>query len=160
LIWRALLFVGALAAAGAAVSNDSPTVIRSEQADFRVETVATGLKIPWALAFLPDGDAVQLGRQVPGIIRARYRNGYKSQELLTANSIEKYRIKLGDIGHVFLSGHKIRIDISSSASPKYNVNPNTGKPISTDTSAMRRAQQTIYYGKEYPSALVISVRAN
>ena len=87
-------------------------------------------------------------------------NGYKSQELLTPNSIEKYRIKLADIGHVFLPGHKIRIDISSRASPKYNVNRNTGKPISTDTSAMRRAQPTIYYRKEYPSALVISVRAN
>lgn len=30
----------------------------SSQADFRLETIATGLEHPWALAFLPDGDTL------------------------------------------------------------------------------------------------------
>ena len=51
------------------------------------------------------------------------------------------RIELFDIGHRFPSGHRIRLEISSSGSPFVDPNPNTGLPIATDTT-WRVARQT------------------
>ena len=49
-----------MALSSAAFAQD---VIETEQADFRVETVATGLEFPWSMAFLPDGDMLVTERE-------------------------------------------------------------------------------------------------
>lgn len=46
---------------GPAMAQDM--IHETEQADFRVETVATGLEFPWSLAFLPDGDMLVTERE-------------------------------------------------------------------------------------------------
>jgi putative CocE/NonD family hydrolase len=56
----------------------------------------------------PDGRAVKLANKAAGVIRARFRNGYASEELITPGKAEEYTIELGDIGHSFLEGHRIR----------------------------------------------------
>lgn len=106
----------------------------------------------------PDGRAVVLGPRVVGIIRARYRNGLDVTELLTPGKVELYRIELGHIAHSFEPGHRIRVEISSSAAPMYNPNQNTGNPVATDTQ-WRTAHQTIYHDALRPSALVLPVVA-
>jgi putative CocE/NonD family hydrolase len=108
----------------------------------------------------PDGKALELGPKPVGIIRARYRNGPESPEaLLKPGEIVKYRIDLGAIGHAFLPGHRIRIEVSSSAYPMFNPNQNTGNPIATDTE-WRNASQTIFHDASKPSALVLPVVTN
>ncbi len=107
----------------------------------------------------PDGRAVVLGARVVGIIRARYRNGLDKTELLTPGKVEKYHIDLGHIAHSFEPGHRIRVEISSSAAPRYNPNQNTGNPVATDVE-WRTARQTIYHDVSRPSALIIPVLAN
>lgn len=102
----------------------------------------------------PDGRSVVLGSKVVGVMRARYRNGMNREELLTPGKVEKYIINLGHIGHSFMPGHRIRVEISSSAAPFYNPNQNTGNPVATDTE-WKTARQTIYHGNKYPSALVL-----
>jgi hypothetical protein len=104
----------------------------------------------------PDGTAVRLGSPNAGIIRARYRDGFGPGKLLTPGKIEKYRISLADIGHTFLPGHRLRLEISSSAYPLINPNQNTGNPIATDTE-WRVAKQTIYHDADHPSALILPV---
>jgi putative CocE/NonD family hydrolase len=104
----------------------------------------------------PDGRAVVLGQRVVGIIRARYRNGLDKTELLTPGKVERYQIDLGHIGHAFEPGHRIRVEISSSAAPMYNPNQNTGNPVATDTE-WRAAHQTIYHDAHRASALVLPV---
>ncbi len=104
----------------------------------------------------PDERAVVLGARVVGIIRARYRHGLDTTELLTPGKVERYHIDLGHIGHSFEPGHRIRLEISSSAAPSFNPNQNTGNPIATDTE-WRSAQQTIHHDERYPSALVLTV---
>ncbi len=104
----------------------------------------------------PDGRAVKLGQIKSGVIRARYRNGFGTEELLTPGKVEKYRISLADIGHTFLAGHRVRVEISSSAYPQVNPNQNTGNPIATDTE-WRVAQQTVYHDDDHPSALILPV---
>jgi hypothetical protein len=104
----------------------------------------------------PDGRAIRLGPPAGGILRARYRNGFDEEVLLTPGKVEKFVIDLEEFGHRFLPGHRIRIEISSSAHPQYTVNQNTGNPVATDTE-WKTAHQSIYHSKEYPSALVLSV---
>lgn len=104
----------------------------------------------------PDERAVVLGARVVGIIRARYRHGLERTELLTPGKVEKYHIDLGHIAHSFEPGHRIRVEISSSAAPTYNPNQNTGNPVATDTE-WRTARQALYHDSMRPSALVLPV---
>jgi putative CocE/NonD family hydrolase len=106
----------------------------------------------------PDGRAVRLGPVNTGIIRARFRNGFGTEQLLTPGKVEKYRIPLADIGHTFLPGHRVRLEISSSAYPQVLPNQNTGNPIATDTD-WRIARQTIHHDSGYPSAVILPVFA-
>jgi len=104
----------------------------------------------------PDGRAVALGIGPGGIIRARYRHGLDHTELVTPGKVEKYTIDLAHIGHAFLPGHRIRLEISSSSYPAYNPNQNTGNPVATDTE-WRTAQQAIHHDRRYPSRLILPV---
>jgi putative CocE/NonD family hydrolase len=104
----------------------------------------------------PDGKAVNLGPEGMGIRRARYRNGYAKEELLTPDKPEKFPIELFDIGHTFLPGHRIRVEISSSASPLFNPNQNTGNPVATDTE-WKSANQTVFHEKDLPSHILLPV---
>jgi putative CocE/NonD family hydrolase len=82
----------------------------------------------------PDGAAVLLGPVATGVIRARYRNGPGRLESLVPGKATPVRIELADVGHSFLAGHRIRVEVSSSAFPFISANPNTGRPIATDTT--------------------------
>ena len=103
----------------------------------------------------PDGRALRLGAP-GGALRARYRNGFDKERLLTPGKVEKFTIDLEELGHRFLPGHRIRIEVTSSSFPYYAPNQNTGNPVATDIH-WNTAHQTIYHNMEYPSALVLSV---
>lgn len=104
----------------------------------------------------PDGRAVLLGPVPAGVIRARYRNGYQRTELLVPGQPARVRIELFDVGHSFLPGHRIRLEISSSAFPYIDANPNTGRPIATET-ASQVARQTVFHDAGRPSRLLLPV---
>jgi len=104
----------------------------------------------------PDGRTPKLGSKTVGVRRARYRHGYDREEPVTPGAVETYRIELFDLGHVFLAGHRIRIDLSSSASPAVAPNANTGNPIATDTTSVV-AHQTIHHDREHPSFVLLPV---
>ena len=57
----------------------APEIIKSNKANFRVETVASGLVNPWALAFLPEGRLLVTER--PGRMRIIARDGKLSEPL-------------------------------------------------------------------------------
>ncbi len=101
----------------------------------------------------PNGYA-QLLRE--GIVRGRYRNSFKKQELLAPGEIYKYTIDLWSVSHVFLPGHKIQVEISSSNFPKYDRNPNTGAKFGED-ARLEKANQTIYHGRDHPSHISLPV---
>ena len=64
-----------------------------------------------------------------GIIRARYRNGRERGEPMEQDDIYAFTIDLQATGNLFKRGHRIRVDISSSNFPRFDVNPNTGGPL-------------------------------
>jgi putative CocE/NonD family hydrolase len=103
----------------------------------------------------PDGRALKLGPSI-GVRRARYRNGYEKEELLTPGQPATFKIDLNDIAHQFKPGHRIRIEISSSAAPTYNPNQNTGNPVATDVE-WKVAHQTVYHDRVRASAITLPV---
>lgn len=103
----------------------------------------------------PEGRPLMLGPLV-GIRRARYRNGYDREELLIPGQAQDFRIELFDIAHCFQPGHRIRLEVSSSAAPAYSPNQNTGNPVATDTE-WRLARQTIYHDGARASSVTLPV---
>ena len=91
-----------------------------------------------------------------GILRARYRNSFKKQELSTPGKVYEYTIDLWSMSHVFKQGHRIQVEISSSNFPKYDRNLNTGGRFGDDTE-LRIATQTIYHDAQRPSHIILPV---
>lgn len=102
----------------------------------------------------PDGYALNLA---DSIIRARYRSGYERGELLTPGEVYEFTIVPYPIGNVFKVGHRIRLDISSSNFPRFDVNPNTGEPLG-QSNRMLIAEQTIHHDARRPSQIVLPLQ--
>jgi len=66
-------------------------------------------------------------------------------------TIEMYPTSL-----VFRRGHRIRLDISSSNFPRFDVNPNTGEPLGQQRGH-RIALNTVYHDPAHPSQIVLPV---
>ena len=66
------------------------------------------------------------------------------------------RIEAFPTSNVFKRGHRIRVDISSSNFPKFDVNPNTGEP-EAKAVAMIRAKNRIYFDAGRPSHVVLPI---
>jgi putative CocE/NonD family hydrolase len=90
------------------------------------------------------------------IIRCRYRNGYEREELMRPGEIYPVQIVLPPTSNLFKAGHRIRIDISSSNFPRFDLNPNTGEPMGRHTHT-RVAHNTVYVDAEHPSQVVLPV---
>ena len=102
----------------------------------------------------PDGLAINI---TDSIIRARYRNGWDSPELLEPGQAYELVFQLYPTSNVFRKGHRIRLDISSSNWPRFDVNPNTGGPLGRDRS-YRVANQTVYHDAERASHVVLPLQ--
>ena len=101
----------------------------------------------------PQGFAMNL---CDGIIRARYRNGRERGELMEPGEVYPFTIDLQATGNVFKAGHRIRVDISSSSFPQYDVNPDTGAPL-WSPGETRTAHQAVYHDGEHPSHVVLPI---
>ncbi len=58
--------------------------------------------------------------------------------------------------HRFRSGHRLRVQVSSGAHPRYARNPGSGEPLGTATRLVV-ADQSIYHDPTHPSAIILSV---
>ncbi len=101
----------------------------------------------------PDGTARAL---TDGITRARYRTSKTAPELLVPGARYEVRVDVGATGNVFLPGHRIRLEVSSSNFPRYDRNPNTGAPFGTDASTVP-ARQTVFHERDAASHLLLPV---
>ncbi len=101
----------------------------------------------------PEGYAMNLE---DGILRMRFRNSREREELMVPGTVYPVEIDLWATANRFAPGHRIRLDISSSNFPFYDVNPNTGEELGRHTH-MKTAINTVYHGRSRPSALVLPV---
>ena len=63
-------------------------------------------------------------------------------------------ITLYPTANVFKRGHRIRLDVSSSNYPRFDVNPNTGDPLG-DYRRMVAADNTVHHDKSHPSQAML-----
>lgn len=89
------------------------------------------------------------------IVRARYRDGGKA-ELLEPGRAYEFTIEMYPTSILFQKGHRIRLDISSSNFPRFDVNPNTGEPLNQNRR-IQIAENTIYLDEQRPSRIILPV---
>jgi hypothetical protein len=100
----------------------------------------------------PDGRTILVQ---DNILKARFRHGFENEELLVPGQIDTFYVELWSTAYVFNQGHRIRIIISSSNYPRFEVNPQTGAPFSRDDSNWVEATNTIYHNPSYPSHILL-----
>ena len=101
----------------------------------------------------PDGEAINL---TEGILRARFRESTSKADLIEPGKVYEYKIDLWATSNVFLKGHRIRLEVSSSNFPRFDRNLNTGKSAAV-TSEFVKATNTILHDRAHPSALILPV---
>ncbi|HZU25188.1 MAG TPA: CocE/NonD family hydrolase [Bryobacteraceae bacterium] len=102
----------------------------------------------------PNGFAQNL---TEGIIRARYRDSQEKPELMNPGQVYRFNIDLWSTSNVFLKGHRLRLEVSSSNFPRFDRNLNTGEPV--PAGGMITATNLVYHDAQHPSALVVPVVA-
>ncbi|MBP7998719.1 MAG: CocE/NonD family hydrolase [Chloroflexi bacterium] len=85
----------------------------------------------------------QLCRIVPG------------QPAPEADGTLKLVIELWPMAYQFKKGHRLRVQVSSGAFPRWSRNPGTGEPIAT-AQTLHPAEQTIFHDPAHPSALILT----
>jgi putative CocE/NonD family hydrolase len=102
----------------------------------------------------PEGLAFNI---TDSIIRARYRNGWTNPEPMTPGLPYELAFQLYPTSNVFRKGHRIRLDVSSSNWPRFDVNPNTGGPQGREPR-YEQAHQSIYHDAARPSHIVLPIQ--
>lgn len=87
-----------------------------------------------------------------GVLRARFRDSFERPTQLEADEIYEIEVVAPDTANRFGAGHQIRLDISSSSFPRFDVNPNTGEPVALSRRSVI-ATNTIHLGRTRPSVL-------
>jgi uncharacterized protein len=101
----------------------------------------------------PDGFAQDL---TEGILRMRYRVSREHAVLINPGQIYEITVDLWATSNVFLHGHSLRLEISSSNFPRFDRNLNTGEEIKFARNFVS-ATNTILHDTQHPSALVLPV---
>ncbi len=101
----------------------------------------------------PDGTAINL---TEGILRAKYRDSQVTPTPLVPGKVYPLTIDLWATSNVFHSGHRLRLEVSSSNFPRFDRNLNTGESAA-NSAKWATATNTILHDKDHPSALVLPV---
>lgn len=91
-----------------------------------------------------------------GILSMRYRDSMAAPKLMTPGDRYAVEIEAFPTANRFVKGHRIRLDVSSSNFPKFDVNPNTGEAEGQSRQA-RVAINTVLHGGDTPSALLLPI---
>ena len=139
---QALVVSGAMVAE-LFVSSDCPDT------DFTVKLI----DVYPSCADYPDGFAMNI---TDGIFRLRYRDGWERETMAEAGAVYRIEIRPFAVSNRFEAGHRLRVDISSSNFPHFDMNPNTGAPEGC-ADAFRVATNHVYLGADHPSRLRLPV---
>ena len=111
------------------------------------------------LDIYPASDEYPEGFHLPledSIRRARFREGYDEEKFMEPGEMYEVQIELPPVSNLFKKGHRIRLDISSSNFPRFDVNSNTGEAIGRQTRS-QIALNTVYSDAKHPSHVVLPV---
>ena len=101
----------------------------------------------------PQGFAMNL---TDGIIRCRYRDSWEHPALMESGRVYQITIEAFPTSNLFAAGHRIRLDISSSNYPHFDLNFNTGEAEGLATRS-RVATNRVWMDRSRPSHAVLSI---
>jgi len=101
----------------------------------------------------PEGFAMNL---TEGILRIRYRDSWERPSPMVPGEVYPITIELFPTGNLFTARHRLRLDISSSNFPHFDVNPNSGEPEGS-MQHPRTARNRVLVDAAHPSHLVLPV---
>jgi putative CocE/NonD family hydrolase len=107
-------------------------------------------------AAYPDGAAINL---TDSIGRLRFREGYEEWKLAEPGTVYDLIFELYPTACRFRKGHRIRVDISSSNYPRFDVNPNTGEHPGK-AQVRCSARNTLHHSSAYRSCILLPVQAS
>lgn len=162
-----------------AARNRLPLAERRDVLVFRTEPLLEDMEVTgtvearlWIRSTAPDTDfTAKLIDEIPAnpdyplgfdlnlgdsIVRTRYRESLERPVLMTPGQVYPVTITLYPTSNVFKKGHRIRVDVSSSNYPRFDVNPNTGDAPGTFRRTVP-ADNTILHDREHPSRVVLPV---
>jgi uncharacterized protein len=93
------------------------------------------------------------------VLRARFREGFDREVFMKKGQVYRFKIDLWSTSIIFNKGHRIAIHVSSSNSPRFDPNPNTGSPLRAD-SLTQVATNAIHHDRSHPSRAVLPVVRN
>jgi putative CocE/NonD family hydrolase len=96
----------------------------------------------------PDGSAFNISE---GILRRSYQEALGPS---AAEKVHEIHLELWPTSMVFFTGHRLRLEVSSSNFPRFDRNPNTGNKIASEVNFIS-AKQTVRHSLEYPSRLIL-----
>ncbi len=98
----------------------------------------------------PDGRSMLLA---DGIQRLSLRRSYSDYEFLEPGQVYEVEVRTPSLANTFLAGHRVRLIVSASNYPRFDLNTNTrdkgGEP--------RKATTSLYHDPDRPSALILPV---
>ena len=101
----------------------------------------------------PDGRSFNL---CEGAVRTRFRESGGRETFLQAGKVYPIDVDLWSTSVIFNSGHRIRLQITSSSAPGYDPNPNTGAPFRAN-SETRKANIRLYLDSQQPPHVVLPI---
>ncbi len=102
----------------------------------------------------PDGYALNLTH---GVLRLRFRDGFDAVRPMKPGEVYGVEIRAFPTANLFAVGHRIRLDVSASNFPHFDVNPGTAAPAG-ETSKPVVAICTLHMGPDTPSRIVLPIR--
>lgn len=101
----------------------------------------------------PEGFALNI---CDSITRMRYRNDAHVAEPIEPEVIYEITVDPLPTSNVFARGHRLRLDISSSSSPQFDVNPNTGGPLGEGHGG-EVVRNTVFHDAAHPSHIRLPI---
>ncbi|HEX4949790.1 MAG TPA: CocE/NonD family hydrolase [Blastocatellia bacterium] len=89
-------------------------------------------------------------------LRARFRAGFDHEVFMKKGEVYKLKLDLWSTSLVFNQGHRIAVHVTSSNDPRFDPNPNTGKPLRADNET-RVATNTIHHDRQYASRILLPI---
>ena len=102
---------------------------------------------------VPDGPATDVAY---GMVRARHRLSMDEENFITPGEVTEYRVLMSPTACMFLAGHRIRLEITSSDFPNHDRNHNTGGNDLAETELLT-ATQEVHHTAKYASHLILKV---
>jgi putative CocE/NonD family hydrolase len=102
----------------------------------------------------PDGRSMSV---CDGILRARYRDSLAQPTLMHPGEVYRFEVDLRATAQVFQAGHQLRVEVTSSDFPRYDLNLNTGGAFGLEAQG-QVANNTLFHDGSRASHILLPLR--